>query len=119
MRQAITLLLALGVLLGAAAPSLAMSMALKRDLAPTGMLMMTGMAMSSDCMEAMERGAPNKSLPRKNVSAACGVCTGCALPVLPQTSFSELLYGSSQNVFTHDAIQSGIAILPALPPPIA
>jgi len=117
-RQALTLALALGIMLSAAAPSLAVSLTLAKDSTPTEMAM-PGMAMQGDCMEAMERGTPSKDMPRKNAGGACGLCIGCGLPVLLQASLAELLYGSSQAVFTHDVTRSSIAVLPALPPPIA
>ncbi|MEY4967275.1 MAG: hypothetical protein RL274_2858 [Pseudomonadota bacterium] len=113
-RKFAALVVALGMLLGAMAPSLA---------APAisgGMAMMPGMAMSADCMEAMDQGAPAKDMPRKMNDGACGLCTACALPVLlQQTSLAELLSRSGRAAFMRDVDRSSIAVLPALPPPIA
>jgi hypothetical protein len=121
-RQIATLVLALGVFLGAAAPSWAVPSMPGDDAMPSGMsMMMPGMAMQNCCNPTAERGAPNKNAPCKNIDGGCALCTACGLPIalLSEASLAELLYRSGETVFTHNVNRNGIATPPALPPPIA
>ena len=110
-RQFVSLVLALGMLLGVALPAWA-AMPAK---APSDMAM-SDMAMSADCMDAMQHS--DKNLPSKNTNKSCGLCVTCGLP-LSASLLAEGSYLSSDPVVTHDANRTGIAIPPALPPPIA
>jgi hypothetical protein len=121
-RQVATLVLALGVFLGAAGSSWAIPSMAGEDSMPTGMsLMMPGMAMQNCCNSTAERGTPSKNAPCKNTDGGCALCTACGLPIalLQESSLAELLYRSSETVFMHNVNRNGIATLPALPPPIA
>ncbi len=121
-RQFATLVLALGVFLGGAAPSWAMpGMAAGNGSMPAGMAMtMPGMAMKNDRATTPDRGMPAKNAPCKNTDGSCAVCTACAVPavLLQQTSLALLLVGGREIVFALDVNHNGIAVLPALPPPI-
>ncbi|MBN9534634.1 MAG: hypothetical protein J0H10_14895 [Alphaproteobacteria bacterium] len=121
-RRIATLVLALGVFLGAAAPSWAVPGMAGDDAMPGGMaMMMPDMAMQNCCNPTAERGTPNKNAPCKNTDGGCALCTACALPIalLPEASLAELLYRSAETVLTHNVNRNGIATPPALPPPIA
>jgi hypothetical protein len=118
-RQIVTLLLALGIFLSGAAPSWAMPSMAANGSAPGGMSMaMPGMAMPNACTP--DRGTPTKNAPCKNTDNSCAVCTACAVPVvlLQQTSPVRLILHGQEAVFPLDVNRSGIAVLPALPPPI-
>ena len=119
-RRIATLVLALGVFLGGAAPSWAMPGAPVKSSVPAGMsMMMPGMAMQNDCMASMERGAPSKGAPCKNADISCGMCTVCAISVtLFQTSSPVQLISDDEAPIPQDASHNGIAVLPPLPPPI-
>ena len=119
-RRIATLALALGMVFGAVAPGwAAAAMPMQGTEQTEAPMTMAGMVMQGDCMGAMEHDGTNKDVPRKG-SPVCGMCMGCALPILLQgASLTELLYGSSNVLFAHDANKSGIATPPALPPPIA
>jgi hypothetical protein len=112
-RRIAALFLALGMLLGVAAPAWA-AMSAK---APSDMsMMMAGMAMPEDCMGTAQHN--DKNMPAKNSGMSCGICVACGLPI-SGALLTQGLYRSGEAVFAHDADHSGIAILPALPPPIA
>ncbi len=116
-RQFGTLFLALGVFLSAAAPSWAMPAV--TSMSSPSMTMMSGMAMSGDCMAAMERGPAHKSTPCKSSDMGCAVCTACALPVATLQELSPIrLLENGESVFAEDVNRNSIAVLPALPPPI-
>jgi hypothetical protein len=121
-RQIATLVLALGVFLGAAGPSWAIPSMAGDDSMPADMsMMMPGMAMQNCCKPTAERGTPSKNAPCKNTDGSCALCTACALPIalLQESSLAELLYRSGETVLTHNVNRNGIATPPALPPPIA
>lgn len=115
-RQIVMLVLALGVFLGAATPSwAAFAMSAKASMS-TGM----SMAMQGDCMDVMVQGDHDKKIPQKDMRASCGMCVACALQISVQAPLlAERLYRSAGAVFAHDVNLHGIAVLPALPPPIA
>lgn len=110
-RRIAALFLALGMVLGIAAPAWA---AMPAKALSDMSMMMPGMAMSADCMD-MDHG---KNMPAKNTGNDCGLCVACGLPI-SATLLTEGVYRSSEAVFAHDVNRNGIAILPALPPPIA
>lgn len=112
-RRIVTFVLALGVFLGATAPSWAVP-------AMSGKALMLGMTMQNDCMAMMNKTAPNKGTPCKSSNMNCGICTACALPVtlIQDSSPIQLLNRGERAAFTHDVNRSGIANPPALPPPI-
>jgi hypothetical protein len=60
----------------------------------------------------------DKNLPAKNTDNSCGMCVSCGIPI-SAALLTQGLYRSSEAVFAHDVNRNGIAILPALPPPIA
>ena len=119
-RRFITLVLALGLFLGGAAPSWAVPSMPGKATMPTGMAMMMP-GMQIDCMATIGKGAPVKNVPCKSTDNGCAVCTACALPVvlLHESSPVQLLYRGERAAFPHIANRNGIAVLPALPPPIA
>jgi hypothetical protein len=118
-RQIVTLVLALGIFLSGAAPSWAMPGMVGKGSAPTSMSMaMPDMAMQNAC--APDQGTATKKAPCKNTDSSCAVCTACAVPVvlLQQTSPVRLILHGQEAVFPQDVNRNGIAVLPALPPPI-
>ena len=119
-RRIATLVLALGLFLCGAAPSWALPGAPGKSSLPAGMsMMMPGMAMQTDCMASMERGVPSKGTPCKNSDVSCGMCTVCAISVtFYQASSPVQLISDDDAAIPQDASQSGIAVLPPLPPPI-
>lgn len=72
--------------------------------------------MSADCMDMAQH--DDKNLPSKNSGNSCGKCATCGIPISASLP-TERAYRSSEAVFTHDADRDGIAVLPALSPPIA
>ncbi|MBI3676971.1 MAG: hypothetical protein HY243_10200 [Proteobacteria bacterium] len=121
-RQIVAFVLALGVTLSGAAPSWAMPGAPGKGTMPAGMSMtMSGTAMQKDCMASMERGTPNKGMPRKGSDNSCAVCTVCcALPVaaIQNSAPFRLFDGNDRTALPPDVSRNGVAVLPALPPPI-
>ncbi|MBI1331205.1 MAG: hypothetical protein GC166_15015 [Alphaproteobacteria bacterium] len=122
-RRFAVLFLALGVLLSGVAPSWAMP-GMAGQGSPAGTMMagmgMPGMDMPSSCMTAYDKGVSGKTIPCKNTDGGCAVCTSCAVPavMLEQTSPVRLLVRDREVVFTRDVNRNGIAVPPALPPPI-
>ena len=119
-RQIVTLVLALGIFLSGAAPSWAMPGMAGKGSMPSSMSMaMPDMAMNT-CLATSDRGTPNKNAPCKSTDSSCAVCTACAVPVavLQQSSPVRLLLHGHDAVFPQDVSRNGIAVLPALPPPI-
>jgi hypothetical protein len=112
-RHIIAVIVALGVVLSGAAPGWAAGCRM-----PTGMSMMPGMTMQNDCMDVAGHGATGKSLPGKSTGNNCGMCATCGIAI-SGALLSEQLSRRGEAVFTHDVNRSGIATLPALPPPIA
>ena len=120
-RRIVALVLALGIFLSGAAPSWAMPSASGKSPTSAGMsMMLPGMAMQNTYIGTPDKGAPNKGMPCKNMDTSCAVCTACALPValLQDSSLIQLLVRGNETVFAQDVNRSGIAVLPALPPPI-
>jgi hypothetical protein len=118
-RQIVTLVLALGIFLSGAAPGWAMPGMGGKGSVSAGMAMtMSGMAMQNACTP--DRGTPNKNVPCKSSDGGCAVCTACAVQVavLQQSHPVRLLLHGHEAVFPQDVNRNGIAILPALPPPI-
>lgn len=118
-RRIATVILALGVFLSGATPSWAMTDVTGKNSTPASMsMMMPGMAMH--CSGMVDDGAPNKGAPCKSTDAGCAVCTACALSVglLQDSSPIPALVRGEKVVFAQDANRNGIAVLPALPPPI-
>lgn len=110
----VSLIAALSIVLGAAAPAwAAMPAKAPSDMAMTDMAMP---GMSGDCMDMAQHDDTN--LPSKNTGSICGICLACGLPI-SAALLTQGLYRSGEAVFAHDADRSSIAILPALPPPIA
>ena len=66
----------------------------------------------------VDLGTTNKKLPGGNSDNTCGMCATCAV-LVPAPPLTELLVRGHEVVFTHDVDRSGIAMPPALPPPIA
>ncbi len=121
-RRIVAFVLALGVFLGGAAPSWAVPTVQGNGAMPSDMAMtMPGMQMQSDCLTNMNKGAPSKGNPCKNMNGSCVACAACALPVvlIQESAIFQLLSRSERAVFTHVVNRNGIDILPALPPPIA
>lgn len=115
-RQIVSLVLALGMILGVTLPAWAATPAGAHSDMVMSDMAMPGMAMSADCMDTMLHS--DKNLPAKNTDKSCGLCVACGLPIAAAL-LTEGSYLSSESAFTHDANRTGIAILPALPPPIA
>jgi len=116
LRQFVSLVIALGVILAGAAPVWA-AMPANSAMSPGMSMTMPGMP-DSDCMGMVDSGAANKNLPVKSSNNACGMCATCAVLTL-DVPLAELLVRGHEVVFAHDADRNGIAVLPALPPPIA
>ena len=113
LRRIAALFFALGMLLGVAAPAwAAMSPKAPSDMS----MMMPGMAMPEDCMGTAQH--DGKNMPAKSSHNSCGICVACGLPI-SGALLSQGLCRSGEAAFTHDVNRDGIAILPALPPPIA
>jgi len=120
-RRIVTFVLALGIFLSGAAPSWAMPGDAGERSAPADMSMtMPDMMMQSACMDTPDKGAPNKGIPCKSMDASCAVCAACGLVValLQGSSPVQLLVQGSDAVFAPRVNRHGIAVLPALPPPI-
>lgn len=116
-RQVAALIVVLGVMLSGSAPAWAVT---GMDTMPGMSMAMPGMVMQNACMAAPDKGSPAKQAPCKNSDSSCATCTACAINVgLPQSLASvALLYRHVKNVFASDVNPDGIALLPALPPPI-
>lgn len=115
------LVFALGLLLGAAAPSWAApALPIQGSRSFEASTTMPGSKLTqSDCMGAMDDAPLNKDMPRRN-NPVCGMCAACALPIQSLgAALTEPLYGASSATFAHDVDKGGIATPPALPPPIA
>lgn len=118
-RRLITLVLALGVFLGGAAPSWAVPGMPGKATMPTSMAMKVP-GMQIDCMATMGKVAPVKNAPCKSTDSGCAVCTTCALPVVlfQGSSPIQLLHRGQRIALPRTVNRNGIAVLPALPPPI-
>jgi hypothetical protein len=114
LRQLVSLVIVLGVILAGAAPSWA---AMPANGAMSPGMSITAMA-HGDCMGMVDPGTANKNLPGKNNDIACGMCAICGV-LVSEAPLAELLVRAHEVVFTRELDRSGIAILPALPPPIA
>jgi hypothetical protein len=112
-RHIIAVVVAIGVILSGTAPGWA-----AKNSMPAGMSAMPGMAMQNDCMDAVKHDGSSKDMPGKTTDNACGMCATCGVPI-SEALLSERLSRRGETVFTHDVSRSGIATLPALPPPIA
>lgn len=120
-RQIVTLVLALGVFLSGAAPSWAMPVMWGKGSMPSDMSMtMPDMTMQNSGLGTSEHGTPSKNAPCKSSDGSCTVCTACALPIVlvQDSSPIRLLDSGDEAVFAQDVNHNGIAVLPALPPPI-
>ncbi len=117
--QVVTLVLALGISLGGIAPSWAAAALGGKSSSPAAMAMsMPGMVMQSAYMGSPDKSMPGK--PCKNMDSSCAMCTGCAIQtaLLQETSFVRLLVRGYKTALPQDANRDGIAVVPALPPPI-
>src|SRR5258706_7608879 len=120
-RRIATLVLAFGMFLNGAAPSWAVPAAAGRGSMHAGMaMMMPGMAVQNACAAMPNKGDINKHAPCKSADGNCVVCAACGLSfaVIQVTSPIRSLDSGDQPRFGHDASRNGIALLPALPPPI-
>lgn len=119
-RQVAALIVALCVMLSGSAPAWAAPAVAGMDTMPGMSMAMTGTAMQNACMATPDKGSPAKQAPCKNSDSSCATCTACAINVgLPQSLASvALLYRHVEGVFASDVNPDGIALLPALPPPI-
>jgi hypothetical protein len=120
-RRIVAFVLALGLFLNGAVPSWATPSTDGKSSMPAGMSMaMSGMAMQNDHMISPGRDASNKPGPCKSTDGSCAVCMACAIPVaLVQDSLPiRLLDRGEKAIFARDVNRNGIAVLPALPPPI-
>jgi hypothetical protein len=83
-------------------------------------MMMPGMAMHNDCAGMVDNRAPTKGTPCKSTDAGCALCTACALSFgLLQDSWPvQAVLRGEKMTFAQDVNRNGIAVLPALPPPI-
>jgi hypothetical protein len=115
----VTLVLALGMFLGGAAPSWAISATPQPGKDSMPGMTMPAMAMQGDCMGMMAKNT-HKDAPCQRQGMGCAVCVGCALPVamIPDSSRVQLTYRELRPPFSNDVNPNGIAVLPALPPPI-
>lgn len=119
-RQFAALIVALGVMLSGSAPAWAVPAVTGMNTMPGMSMALPGTTMQNACMATPDKGSPAKQAPCKNSDSSCATCAGCAINVgLPQAFSSVgLLYRDIDGVFASDVNPDGIALLPALPPPI-
>lgn len=110
-------LVALGMLFSGAAPSWARPMAGSRNAASMAVTM-PSIAMD-DCMTMMGKDSPAKKMPSKSGDLSCTICAFCAVNVgltgLIPAPFSR---HREAGLIVSDVNPDGIAVPPALPPPI-
>ncbi len=119
-RQIAALIVALGVFLSGGAPAWASTTISAGSTSPGMSMMMSGMDMSTNCMDSQVKGSPSKQAPCKSTDNSCTARAGCAVNVGLAPSFSPvaLLYSRSAGLFVADAKPDGLTTPPALPPPI-
>lgn len=112
-RKIASLIVALGVSLSGIGPVWAAPME-----SGDSMVAMTMTGMPSPCAAAMEQSEPTKQAPAKRVHRSCAVCIACAVNIGFSQGFSPASNDDQVRAFFRDVDRTGIAVLPALPPPI-
>lgn len=111
-------IVALGMLFSSAAPGWARPMAGNRSATPNMVVAMSNIAMD-DCMAMTGRDSPPKKMPSKSGDLSCTICAFCAVNVgvtgLIPAPFSR---HREAGLIVSDVNPDGIAVPPALPPPI-
>jgi hypothetical protein len=118
-RRIAALFIALGLILGGAAPAWAgVGMPAKGASASGMAMMMPGMDMQKDCMS--DKDSSGKPTPCKSTESSCAVCSGCAVNAGLTPNFSPVnrVYHRNVGLFLADAKPDGLTTAPALPPPI-
>lgn len=116
-RQIGTVVLALGIFIGAIGPSWA-------DVNPSHatppvLTMMAKMQMQGDCMGMAKKGPTNKQMPCDGTGCGCCLCGTCATtPALDVALLVQFLERPNENGIGDDVIPKGIIAPPTLPPPI-
>ena len=114
-RQIGTLVLALGIVIGAVGPSWA-DMNPSNSAAPAAIAMAK---MQTDCMGMAKKETNNKQMPCDGTGCGCCLCGTCAAPSAVDVALSvRLLERPSENGIGNDAIPKGLVAPPAIPPPI-
>ena len=114
-RRIVALVVALGVSFSAVAPALAVPAG---DSVMAGMTM-PGVTMDSGCMEAAQKSLPAKQAPGKSTRGSCSLCISCAVNIDLASAIAEtFLWHRGDRLMGADVSPDGIAIPPALPPPI-
>ena len=114
-RRIVALIVALGVSFSAVAPALAVPAG---DSVMAGMTT-SGVAMDSGCMEAAQKSLPAKQAPAKRTHGSCSLCISCAVNIdLSSAISATFLWHRGGRLMGADVSPDGVAIAPALPPPI-
>lgn len=114
-RRILALIVALGMSFSTVAPALAV---------PAGdnnvMAGMTMPGMDGGCMEAAQKSMPAKQLPGKSNRGSCSLCISCAVNIDLGSALiaAPFLWHRGDRLTGTDARPDGVAIPPALPPPI-
>ena len=111
-------LVALGLLFSGAVPGWARPMAGNRNAAANMAVTMPSMAMD-DCMAMMGKDSSPKKMPSKSGDLSCTICAFCAVNV-GLTSLIPAPFSRQRDagLIVSDVNPDGIAVPPALPPPI-
>lgn len=105
---------ALGMFFSVAAPALAVPY----DANVMSEMTMPGMAMDSGCMETAQKSIPSKQMPGKSNRGSCTLCISCAVDLASVLIAAPFLWHRSDRLMGSDSNPDGVAIPPALPPPI-
>lgn len=112
--RAAAMIAALGMFFSAAAPALAVP--------PSANVMSemttSGMAMDSGCMETAQQSMPVKQMPGKSNRSSCTLCISCAVDLASVLIAAPFFWHRSDRLVGSDTNPDGVAIPPALPPPI-
>ena len=114
-RRIIALVVAPGVSFSAVAPALAVP---PNERVVAGMTMPGG-GMDNGCMEAAQKSLPAKQAPGKSTGGSCSLCIACAVNIDLALAIAEtFLWHRGDRLIGADVSPDGVAIAPALPPPI-
>lgn len=114
--QIAAMITALGIFLGAVAPALAVP----QDANTMSDMTMAGMTMDGSCMEAALKSMPTKQLPEKSNRSSCTLCISCAVNIDSASVLTApAIWRRTDRLMGSDSNSDGVAIVPALPPPIS
>ena len=111
----IALAVALGMFFSALPPALAFPVSDNSVMAG-----MTMPGMDGGCMGTAQQSMPSKQAPMKNSRGSCSFCISCAVNIDFASALiaAPFLWRRSDRLTGTEARPDGVAILPALPPPI-